>query len=74
MLWIFVKKLEIIEQLFLAYLMKAFMVSQERPFIPELIQEIPNFKSWVLGCLKDGPKTLIGHIDMHLLNFFCGFI
>ncbi len=74
MFWIFVQKLEIIEQLFLAYLMKAFMVSQERPFIPELIQEIPNFKSWVLSCLKDGPKTLIGHIDMHLFRLFCGFV
>jgi hypothetical protein len=34
-----------------------------------LIKEIPNFKSWVLGCLKDGPKLLVGRTDMHL-NFF----
>jgi hypothetical protein len=48
-------------------LMKAFMISQEWPFIPQLIQEIQDFKSWVQGYLKDGPKILVGHIDMHLL-------
>jgi hypothetical protein len=47
-------------------LIKAFMVSQEWPFIPQSIQEIQDFKSWVQGYLKDGPKMLIGHIDMHL--------
>jgi hypothetical protein len=45
--------------------MKAFMVSQEWPFIPQLIQEIQDFKSWVQGYLKDGPNMLVGHIDMH---------
>jgi len=35
-----------------------------------LIQEIPNFKSWVLGCLKDGLETLVGHINMHMFRFF----
>ncbi len=46
-------------------LLKAFMVLL---FIPQLIQEILDFKSWVLGYLKidlDDPKVLIGHIDMH---------
>jgi hypothetical protein len=47
-------------------LMKTFMVSQEQPFIPQLIQEIQNFKFWVQGYLKDGPNVLVGHIDMHL--------
>jgi hypothetical protein len=51
-------------------LMKPFMISQERPFILQLIKEIPNFKIWVLSCLKDGPKTLVGHSDMHLFRFF----
>ncbi len=53
----------------LVNLMKAFMISQERPFTPQLIKEIPNFKSWALGCLKGGPKLLVGHTDMHLLDF-----
>ncbi len=35
-----------------------------------MIQEIPDFKSWVLGCLKVGFKTLVGHINMHLFRFF----
>jgi hypothetical protein len=35
-----------------------------------LIQELSDFKSWVLGCLKDGHETLVGHIDMHQFRFF----
>jgi hypothetical protein len=54
----------------MANLMKAFMVSQDQPIIPQLIQEILNFNPWVLGCLKNGPKTLIVHIDMHPFIFF----
>jgi hypothetical protein len=46
------------------------MISHERPFIHQLIQEIPNFKSWVLGCLKDGLETLVGHTDMYMFRFF----
>jgi len=41
--------------------MKSFMVLQEWPFIPQLIQKIPNFKSWVQGYLKDGLEVLVGH-------------
>jgi hypothetical protein len=47
--------------------MKSFMVLQERPFIPQLIQKSPNFKCWVQGYLKDGLEVLVGH------TFFCGF-
>jgi hypothetical protein len=47
-------------------LMKAFMASQERPFIPQPIQEIANFKSWVQGYLKDEFIVLVGHTNMHL--------
>ncbi len=61
------KKLKEENNYILVDLMKTFMISQERPFIPQLIQEIPNFKSWVLGCLKDGPKMLVGHANMHLI-------
>jgi hypothetical protein len=50
--------------------MMVFMVSQERPFILKLIQKILDFKTWVLGCLKDGPKTLVGRTNMHLFSFF----
>ncbi len=46
------------------------MISQERSFIPQLIHEIPNFKCWVLGCLKDGLAMLVGNTNMHLFRFF----
>ncbi len=64
------KKLREETNYILVDLMKAFMISQERPFIPQLIQEIPDFKSWVLVCLKDDLGTLVGHTDMHLFRFF----
>jgi hypothetical protein len=46
------------------------MISQESSFILHLIKEILDFKFWVLGCLKGGLETLLGHIDMHLIRFF----
>jgi hypothetical protein len=46
------------------------MFSQDRPFIPQLIQEIHDFKSWVNGYLNDGLNVLVGHIEMHLFRFF----
>jgi hypothetical protein len=54
----------------LADLMRIFMISQERLFILQFVQEIMDFESWVLGCLKDAPKMLLGHTDMHLFRFF----
>jgi hypothetical protein len=50
----------------MADLMKAFMFSQDRPFISQLIQDILDFKSWFNGYLNDGLDVLIGHINMHL--------
>jgi hypothetical protein len=64
------KKLREENNYILIDLMKAFMISQERLFIPQLIQKILDFKSWVLGYLKDGPKMLVGHTDMNLFYFF----
>jgi len=57
------KKLKEENNYILTDLIKAFMISHDRPFIPQLIQEIPNLKSWVLVCLKDVPEMLVGHID-----------
>jgi hypothetical protein len=54
----------------LANLLRAFMISQERPFILQLIQEVLDFKSWVLSCLKDGLETLVRHTNIHLFRFF----
>jgi hypothetical protein len=50
--------------------MKAFMFSQDRPFILQLIKEILDFKSWVNGYLNDGPNVLVNHTKMHLFWFF----
>jgi hypothetical protein len=47
------------------------MVSQEGQFIPLLIQKNLDFKSWVVGCLRDGFEILVRHTNMHILNFFC---
>jgi len=43
------KKLREENNYILGYLMKAFIISQQKPFIPQLVQEIPDLKSWVLG-------------------------
>jgi hypothetical protein len=50
--------------------MKTFIFSQDCSFIPQLIQEIPNFKAWVNGFSNDGLDILVGHADMHLFRFF----
>jgi hypothetical protein len=52
---VIVKKLRQENNYILSYLMRTFMMSQERLFILQLIQKIPDFKSWVLGCLKGCP-------------------
>jgi hypothetical protein len=62
------KKLKEEKNYILASLMRAFMISQERLFILQLVQENPNFKSWVLDCLKDGLETLVGHSDMYMFR------
>jgi hypothetical protein len=33
------------------------------------MQEILVFKTWVKGCLKDGPEIFVGHTYMHLFDF-----
>ncbi len=64
------KKLRKQSNYVMANLMKAFMISQDCPFIPQLIKEIPNFKSWVNGYLNNGPNILVGHMEGHLFWFF----
>jgi hypothetical protein len=45
------------------------MLSKDRPFIQQFIQEIPNFKSWVNGYLNDSLDILVNHTEMHLFWF-----
>jgi hypothetical protein len=53
-----------------ADLMKSFMESQEMSFIPEFVHEVADFKSFIQGCLCDGPSRLIGLEDIHLFKFY----
>lgn len=54
----------------LADLMKSFMESQEMRFMPEFIQEVADFKSYISGYLCDGATRLIGLGEMHLFKFY----
>jgi hypothetical protein len=55
----------------LADLMKAFMDSQKLSvFIPELVQEIADFKSYMRDFHHDGTNKLSGLGEMHLFKFY----
>ena len=55
----------------LADLMKAFMDSQKTiAFIPELVQEVADFKKFLHGYQHDGANKLIGLGEMHLFKFY----
>ena len=52
-------------------LMKAFMDSQKTTaFIPELVQEVADFKKFLYGYQHDGANKLIGLGEMHLFKFY----
>jgi hypothetical protein len=51
--------------------MKAFMDSQKSAvFIPELVQEVADFKSYVRDFHHDGTNKLSGLGEMHLFKFY----
>jgi hypothetical protein len=39
-------------------------------FIPEFVQEVADFKSFIQWYLCDGPSRLIGLGDIHLFKFY----
>ncbi|KAG0594344.1 hypothetical protein M758_UG068900 [Ceratodon purpureus] len=52
-------------------LMKAFMDSQKTvAFIPEVVQEVADFKSYVTDFHHDGGNAIEGHNEMHLFKFY----
>ena len=53
-----------------ADLMMAFMASQDLSFMPEFVQEVSNFKSFVQGSIHDGVDRVVGLGDMHLFKFY----
>ena len=54
----------------MADLMKAFMKSQKLAFLPEVIQEVADFKSFVQGYQCSGTERLLGISNMHLFKFY----
>ena len=55
----------------LADLMKAFMDSQKTiAFIPELMQEVADFKKFLHGYQLDGANKFIGLGEMHLFKLY----
>jgi len=54
----------------LADLMKAFMDSQKTvSFIPEFVQEVANFNSYLKDFHHDGVNKIVGLEDKHLFKF-----
>ena len=55
----------------LSDIMKAFMDSQKTTaFIPELVQEVADFKKFLQGYQHDGANKLIRLGEMHLFKFY----
>ena len=54
----------------LADLMKTFMQSQVLSFMPEFIQKVVEFKSFICGYQSSGVAHLIGLGEMHLFKFY----
>ena len=48
----------------------AFMAFQDLSFMPEFVQEVADFKSFVQGSIHDGADRLVGLGDMHLFKFY----
>ena len=51
-------------------LMKEFMTSRHLPFVPQLIQEVADFKAFIKDYHHDGASVLKGIIDMDLFQFY----
>ena len=65
------KLLKIKNTYVLADLMKAFMdFEKTTAFIPELVQEVADFKKFLQGYQYDGANKLIGLGEMHLFKFY----
>ena len=67
----YLSKLKMKNTYVLADLMKAFMDSQKTTaFIPELVQEVADFKKFLQGYEHDGANKLIRLGEMHLFKFY----
>ena len=50
--------------------MKSFMKNEAIPTIPHLIQEVPDFKKFIVGWILDGEESLMGHTKVHQFKFY----
>jgi hypothetical protein len=51
-------------------LMKSFMEVESIPTIPHLIEEVPDFKGLIGGCIAEGDEALEGHIKAQQFKFY----
>jgi hypothetical protein len=51
-------------------LMRSFMTNERVPTIPHLIQEVPDFKSFIAGSIAEGSEALQGHTKAHQFKFY----
>ena len=51
-------------------LMRSFMENETVPTIPHLIEEVPDFKSFIVDGFADGEESLQGHTKAHQFKFF----
>ena len=50
--------------------LKLFMDEDSIPTIPHLIEEVPDFKTFIAGSFVDGDDVLVGHTKPHQLKFY----
>uniref|UniRef100_A9U683 Predicted protein n=1 Tax=Physcomitrium patens TaxID=3218 RepID=A9U683_PHYPA len=51
-------------------LMKSFMDVESIPTIPHLIEEVPDFKNFILGSILDKSEVLVGHTKPQQVKFY----
>jgi hypothetical protein len=51
-------------------LMKSFMEVESIPTILHLIEEVPNFKGFIAGCIAEGDGALEGHTKVQQFKFY----
>ena len=51
-------------------LMKSFMDVESIPTIPHLIEEVPDFKSFIDGVILDKDEVLVGHTKPQQVKFY----
>jgi hypothetical protein len=53
-------------------LMKSFMDVESIPTVFHLIEEVLNFKGYIVGCIAEGDEALEGHTKIQQFKFLVG--